>query len=124
MISGFQRKNRKSTVTLPRNDNDDPLADDYNKAIRWCEDRDSFQEYFSQSFENSCDVGINWLWMYPDYTLDPISGDLLTDSVSFNNVLWDQNFHKIDLSDCQGVWRRRWVTKRTLETLLPGYEKK
>lgn len=125
MIAGFQRKNRKSTITLPNQSNEisDELADDYNKAIRWCDDRDNFQEYFSNSFEGSTDVGINWLWMYPDYTYDPISGDLFTDSVSFNNVLWDQNFHKIDLTDCQGVWRRRWVSKSTAMALLPGYDK-
>src|SRR5690606_1129317 len=123
MINGWQRKHRKSTITIPNQEDTDPLADDYNKAIRWCEDRDNFQEYFSQSFEGATDVGINWLWMYPDYTYDPISGDLLTDSVAWNNVLWDQNFHKMDLTDCNGVWRRRWVSKQQLFTLLPGYEK-
>ena len=122
MITGWQRKHRKSTITVPNQEDTDPLADDYNKVIRWCEDRDNFQEYFSQSFEGATDVGINWLWMYPDYTYDPVSGDLLTDSVSWNNVLWDQNFHKMDLTDCNGVWRRRWVSKQQLFSLLPGYE--
>lgn len=125
MIAGYQRKNRKSTITVP-NQNDqesDVLADDYNKVIRFCEDRDNFQEYFSQSFEGGIDVGINWLWMYIDYTNDPISGDLFTDSVAFNNVLWDQNFHKMDLTDCQGVWRRRWCSKSSVMALLPGMEK-
>lgn len=122
MITGFQRKNRKSTITVPNQDDTDPLCDDYNKVLRWTEDRDNFQEYFSQSFEGGVDVGINWLWMYLDYTNDPLSGDIFTDSVSFNNVLWDQNFHKMDLTDCNGVWRRRWVTKEGLCALLPGYE--
>ena len=123
MIAGFQRKNRKSTITMPSQQDADELTDDYNKAIRWCEDRDNFQEYFSESFENGADVGINWLWMYPDYTYDPISGDLFTDSVSVNNVMWDQNFHKMDLTDCGGIWRRRWVSKEALKVLLPGYSK-
>jgi len=122
MISGFQRKNRKSTITVPNQADTDVLADDYNKIIRWCEDRDSFQEYFSESFENSCDVGINWLWMYMDYTNDPISGDIFSDNVAFNNVLWDQNFRKMDLTDCNGIWRRRWVSKNAAMRLLPGYE--
>lgn len=122
MITGFQRKNRKSTITVPNQQENDALADDYNKVIRWCEDRDSFQEYFSQSFEGGVDVGINWLWMYPDYTYDPISGDLFTDSVSYNNVLWDQNFRKMDMTDMNGVWRRRWVSKMGALLLLPGYE--
>ncbi len=123
MINGFQRKNRKSTITMPVQQDNDALADDYNKVIRWCEDRDNFQEYFSQSFENGGDVGINWLWMYPDYTNDPISGDLFTDSVSYVDVLWDQNFHKMDLTDCMGLYRRRWVSKMGAMALLPGYDK-
>jgi hypothetical protein len=121
MISGFQRKNRKSTITIPNQVDTDNLCDDYNKCIRWCEDRDNFQEYFSESFENGADVGINWLWMYMDYTNDAVSGDIFTDSVAFTNVLWDQNFRKQDLTDCNGVWRRRWVSKNAAMVLVPGY---
>lgn len=123
MIAGYQRKNRKSTVTLPIHEGDDSLSDDYNKVIRWCEDRDGFQEYHSQAFEGSCDTGMTLLYMYPDYTFDPVSSDLMTDCVSFNNFLIDQYFRKQDLSDCNGIWRRRWVSKEVAKTLLKGYEK-
>lgn len=123
MIAGFQRKNRKSTITLPVHDGDDPLADDYNKVLRWCDDRDGFQEYLSQSFEGACDVGEYLLHIYPDYTFDPISGDLFTDSVAWNNYLIDQYTRKQDLSDCNGIWRRRWTSKEQTKLLLPGYEK-
>ena len=123
MICGFQRKNRKSTITLPVNENDDALADDYNKVFRWCDDRDGFQEYLSQSFEGACDTGMTLLHLYPDYTLDPISGDLFTDCVSYNNYLIDINFRKQDLTDCNGIWRRRWTSKEGAKQLLPGYAK-
>ena len=123
MICGFQRKNRKSTITLPVHENDDQIADDFNKVLRWCEDRDGFQEYLSQAFEGSCDTGMTLLHLYPDYTLDPISGDLFTDCVSYNNYLIDQYYRKQDLSDCTGIWRRRWVNKVNAKALLPGYEK-
>ena len=122
MICGYQRRNRKSTVTIP-NTNEDPLSDDFNTVLKWCDDRDGFQEYFSQSFEGACDVGMNMLHLYPDYTLDPISGDLFTDSVSFNNYLIDPYFRKQDLTDCNVIWRRRWVTKNTAKSLLPGHAK-
>jgi hypothetical protein len=121
MICGFQRKNRKSTVMLPVHENDDPLADDYNKVMRWCDDRDGFQEYLSQSFEGAVDTGETLLHLYPDYTFDPISGDLFTDNVAFNNYLIDQYTRKQDLSDCNGIWRRRWTSKEVAKTLLPGY---
>lgn len=119
MINGYQRKNRKSTITLPQNDNEDPLADDYNKVLKWSEDRDGFQEYLSQSFESSNDTGINLLHLYPDYTLDPISGDLFTDSVGYCNFLIDPYFRKQDLTDCGFVWRRRWCNKNSAKALLP-----
>jgi hypothetical protein len=123
MIAGFQRRNRKSVVSLPINDDDDPLADDYNKAIRWMEDRNGFHEYFSQAFESACDVGETLLHVYPDYTFDPISGDYFVDSVQWNNYLTDQYSRKQDLSDCNGIWRRRWTSKVMAKTLLPGYAK-
>lgn len=123
MICGFQRKNRKSTTTMPQNNNDDPLADDYNKVMRWCDDRDGFQEYLSQSFEGACDTGETLLHLYPDYTFDPISGDLFTDAVQWNNYLIDSYSRKQDLSDCNGIQRRRWTSKVMAKMLLPGYSK-
>ena len=123
MICGFQRKNRKSTVMMPVHDEDDPLADDYNKVMRWCDDRDGYQEYQSQAFEGACDTGETLLYLYPDYTFDPISGDLFTDAVAFNNYLIDSYTRKQDLSDCNGIWRRRWTSKTIAKTMLPGYAK-
>lgn len=121
MVFGFQRRNRKSTIVLPVHDNDDPIADDFNACLRYCEDRSGFQEYISEAFEGSCDTGMTLLWMYMDYTLDPISGDIFDDSVSYNNFLIDQFFRKQDLSDCNGVWRRRWTSQDGAKRLLPGY---
>lgn len=120
MICGFQRKNRKSTITVPNLDND-PLSDEYNAVLKWSENRDGFQEYLSQAFEGSCDTGMSLLHLYPDYTLDPISGDLFTDQVSYNNFLIDPYFRKQDLTDCTFVWRRRWVNKDAAKALLPGF---
>ena len=120
MICGYQRKNRKSTITLPVHDTD-ALADDYNGVIKWSENRDGFQEYLSQAFEGACDTGCSLLHLYPDYTLDPISGDLFTDQVSYNNFLIDPYFRKQDLTDCSFVWRRRWVNKNAAKALLPGH---
>lgn len=120
MVGGRQRQNRKSTITVPTLQGDD-VADEYNTVLKWCEDRDGFQEYFSQSFENSVDVGINLLHMYVDYTFDSVSGDLFTDSVSYNNFLIDPYWRKMDFSDCNGIWRRRWVTHNEAKSLLPKY---
>lgn len=123
MICGYQRKNRKSTVAMPNQIDTDPLVDDYNKAIKWVDDRNGFQEYFSQGFEGAVTAGSSLLHIYPDYTLDPVSGDLFCDQVSYNNFLIDPYYRKQDLTDCGFVWRRRWVNKTQAKALLPGRSK-
>ena len=123
MVGGYQRKNRKSSITIPTLENGDDLADQYNKVMRWCDDRDGFQEYLSQAFEGALDVGETLLHLYPDFTFDPISGDLFTDAVAYNNYLIDSYTRKQDLSDCNGIWRRRWTSKQMAKTLIPGYAK-
>jgi len=121
MICGFQRKNRKSTITIPNQEDSDQLADDFNKVMRWCDDRDGFQEYLSQAFESAVDTGESMLHLYPDYTFDPVSGDLFTDNVASPNYLIDSYFRKQDLSDCNGIWRRRWTSKEMAKSLIPGH---
>jgi len=118
MIVGRQRQNRKSTITLPRFDNDE-LADDYNKALKYVENKSGFQEYFSQAFEGACDTGISLLHLYPDYNTDPISGNLSVENVSYNNFLIDTFFRKQDLSDCNFIWQRKWVSRDSAKVLLP-----
>lgn len=122
MIAGYQRKNRKSTVTLP-NFQDDPLSDDFNACLKWSEERDGFQEYLSEAFEGALDVGQSLLHLYPDYTFDPVNGDLFTDNVAYCNFLIDPYWRKMDLSDCGFIWRRRWVTNEGAQVLLPGHAK-
>lgn len=122
MVGGNQRRNRKSTITLPLHDND-ALCDDYNAVLKWCEGRDGFPEYFSEAFEGSITTGLNLLNLYIDYTNDPISGDLLTSVVDYNNILLDPNWRKMDFSDLGFAWRRTWNSKERTKCLLPGRDK-
>lgn len=122
MVVGNQRKNRKSTITLPLHDND-ALCDDYNNVLKWCESRDGFAEYFSEAYEGAITTGLNLLNLYIDYTNDPISGDLLTSVVDYNNILLDPNWRKMDFSDLGFAWRRTWNSKERTKTLLPGRDK-
>jgi len=118
MICGYQRRNRKSTVAMPVHQNDD-LADEFNAVMKFCEEKDGFQEYFSQAFEGAVDVGMSLLHMYMDYSQDPVSGDILTENIAFNNFLIDPYWRKMDLSDCRFIWLRKWASKEEAMSLLP-----
>lgn len=120
MITGHQRRNRKSTIVVPQADGDDALADDYTAVQIWSENRENAQSIYSQSFENGVDVGMDLIHLYPDYTYDPVSGDLGLESIPYNSFIIDPYFRSPDLSDCNFIWRRRWVSKEGAKVLLPG----
>lgn len=122
MICGFQRRNRKSTVALPIRQ-DDAVADDYNAMFKYCEEKDGFQEYFSEAFEGGVDVGMSLLHMYLDYSYDSVSGDLCTDQIAFSNFLIDPYWRKMDFSDCRYIWIRIWVSKERAMAILPQRQK-
>jgi hypothetical protein len=58
-----------------------------------------------------------------DYSMDPYNGDIFTDRVAYNNFIIDSYWRKQDLSDCNGLWRRKWVSKEGAKLLVPGYSK-
>lgn len=122
MICGFQRKNRKSTVMVPLEAADDQLAEDYTGCTLWSEKREGAHEYVSQAFEGAVDVGLAFLHLYPDYSNNSYIPDFRLDNVDFNSILIDPYWKKQDLSDCNGLWRRKWLSKDGVKILLPGLD--
>jgi len=120
MVAGYQRQHRKTSSLIPTGKEDQEIADAYTKLSVFSERKEGFHEYFSQAFENSLDVGFSLLHLYSDYSNDPVSGDLKTDFVPYNSVLIDPFFRKQDLSDCNYLWRRKWISKQIAKQLLPG----
>lgn len=123
MIGGYQRQHRKSSRFVPIEPRDQQLADDWTKLSMWSEMREGFHEYNSQAFQGAVDTGLYFLELVNDYSLDPVSGELKADCVPYNAVMIDPHSRKQDLSDCNYIWRRKWISKEKLKQFLPGMEK-
>lgn len=121
MITGYQRRNRRSTIVVPLQPNSDSLCDDYNKVIRWDEDRDNFQETLSEAFSEACDVGEDLLHLTLRYDDDLMSGDLYAERIGYNNYLIDTYTREPDLSDCNGIWIRQWLSKQSAKMYVPFF---
>lgn len=119
MISGHQRRNRKSTVVIPVENGDSETADQFSKILMWINTQESVLETISDSFKGSLVTGMNLLQVWVDYRSDPISGSIKVDNCSYNSFLIDPYFRKMDLSDCNFVWKRSFMTKRQVISLLP-----
>jgi hypothetical protein len=121
-ISGHQRRNRKTSVVTPIENGDAETADQFTKILLWINQQEGVLHTISDSFEGSLITGMTLLHTYMDYREDPVSGNIKVDSLKFNQFLIDPFFRKQDLSDCNFVWRRSFLTKRECISLLPDHE--
>ena len=124
MIDGFQRRNRKSIIVAPVENADDFTADQFTKIMYWLDSQENFSETVSDAFRGALVTGMNLLQVWVDYRNDPISGNIKVDNCSYNSFLIDPFFRKPDLSDCTGIWKRTFLTKREVISLLPEHESK
>ncbi len=123
MISGHQRRNRKSTIVVPVENGDQETADQFSKILMWASNQEQILETISDSFHGALVTGMNLLQVWMDYREDPVSGNIKVDNCSYNSFLIDPYFRKTDLSDCNGIWKRSYITRREALSLLPGREK-
>lgn len=122
MISGHQRRNRKSTIVTGYENFDSETADQFTKIFAWLAQREGIYETISDGFESSLITGMCLLAPYMDYREDPISGNIKLEKLDYNDFLIDPYFRKQDLSDCNGLWRRKYITKREALSLFPDRE--
>ena len=119
MISGYQRRNRKSTIVTPVENGDEETADQFTKIMYWLNQREGVLHTVSDSFHGALVTGMNLLQVWVDYRSDPVSGDIKVDNCSYNSFLMDPFFKKADLSDCNAIWKRSYLTRRECATLVP-----
>lgn len=119
MIDGHQRRNRKSTIAVPLENGDNDTADQFTKVLMHVYKRDDISETISSAFRGAITTGMNLLQVWVDYRTDPVSGNIRVDNRSFNEFLIDPYFKKPDLSDCNALWTRKYLTKRECISLIP-----
>lgn len=125
MIEGYQRRNRLATIVIPADNDPDEgqTSDDLTTVLKWVKRQDDTYEKISDTFGGTITCGLNLLQTWMDFREDPESGDICTSRIPFNAFLMDNYWTKSDLSDCDRIWTRRYVTKRQLQSLIPGIDK-
>ena len=121
MISGHQRRNRKSIIAVPVDNADEETADQFSKVLLWATQQEGVLETISNSFHGALVTGMNLLQVWIDYRSDPVCGNIKVDNCSYNSFLIDPYFKKQDLSDCNALWKRSFLSKRECMSLLPAY---
>jgi len=122
MITGYQRQHRKSTVCTPIENSDEMTSNQFSKILMWDDQKNHVLETISDAFDGAVTSGMNLLSVWMDYRNDPVNGDLAVDNVAFNGYLIDPYFKKMDLSDCNSIWTRKYLSRNQVKSLVPGRE--
>ena len=122
VVSGFQRRNRKTTIAIPVQSPMQKTADQMTKCLYYVhEDANAYQVYSDAFEQGAVTQGIGLVSIYNDYTNDPASGDIKLRYVDFKSVLMDPFFRKHDLSDCRFIWTRQFFDKEEASKLYPDF---
>lgn len=120
MIEGYQRDHRKSTVCVPIESSDDQTADQFTKLLFHANNTGNVLHNISDAFKGALIGGMNMLSLWMDYRNDPVNGDIKVDNLAYNAYLIDPYFKKMDLSDCNDIWTRKYLSRQQVISLLPG----
>ncbi|MFI5332615.1 MAG: hypothetical protein ACHQVS_00780 [Candidatus Babeliales bacterium] len=118
MIHGHQCRNRKSIIATGVENADAKTADQFTKIILNINQQENVLETISTAFRGALVTGMNLLQIWVDYRQDPVSGNIKVDYLPYNAFLIDPFFTKHDLSDCNSLWTRKFLTKRECIALL------
>jgi hypothetical protein len=122
MITGHQRQNRKSTIVQPVEGSDQETSDQFSKLMFHVNTKGNVLSTISEAFEGAVTTGMNLMSVWMDYRNDPVNGDICVDNLSYNAYLIDPYFKKMDLSDCNSLWTRKYLSRAQAIQLLPGRE--
>ncbi|MCE5319441.1 MAG: hypothetical protein LLG04_19005 [Parachlamydia sp.] len=122
MPAGYQRQHRKSTIVTPVLPHAQQGADDFTKLLYYANNNASIDFTLSDAFEGALTTGMNMLSVWMDFRNDPVNGEIKVDNVSYNGYLIDPYFKNMDMSDCNNIWTRKYLTQKTVAGLLPGRE--
>lgn len=121
MITGYQRQHQKSIVYSPRESEDQETSDQFTKLAYWASGVCGLNQHISDAFEGAVVTGQTMFHLWWDYRTDPINGEPAVDVLQYNDFLIDPYYRKQDLSDCNYIWRRKWMSNKDIASLLPQY---
>lgn len=120
MITGYQRQHRKSTICTPIESSAQETSDQFTKLLYHNNKQGRVLDTISDAFGGAIATGMNLLSIWMDYRNDPVNGDIKVDNVSYNGYLLDPYFKNMDLSDCNSIWTRKYLSREMVKSLIPG----
>jgi hypothetical protein len=118
VVTGFQRRNRKSTICVPVKKESQKTADQITKCLYYVHNKCGAYQVYSDAFEQGAlTQGIGLINIYKDNVTD----DINLRYVDFKSVIIDPFIRRHDLSDCRFIWTRQFFDRKEAIMLYPQF---
>lgn len=122
MVSGYQRRNRKSTICIPVKPETQKTSDQLTKCLYQVHNNSNLYQVYSETFElGALTQGLGFTYFYKDTTDDPISGNIKGRYIDLKSALWDPYWRKLDMSDCRFWWMRTFFDRNECALMHPEF---
>ena len=123
LITGYQRKNRLSSVVVPIENSDQATADLRTQLLLFAMNYADGYRVISDCFGGALKTGFNLATLWVDYRDDPVNGDIRIGREPYSGFIVDPYFTTLDFSDCSYILRRKYLSEDQAASLLPSQEK-
>jgi hypothetical protein len=123
MITGYQRKNRLSSVVSPIENSDQKTADQLSQLLLYVMNYGEGYRTISDCFGGALKTGWNLCSVWMDYRDDPLDGDIRFGREPYNSFICDPYFSNLDWSDCNYILRRKYLSLEQAQSMLPKHRK-
>lgn len=121
-IAGTEKRMRKDYKVLPREQNDEAMAEVKTKLIKYTDDVNLTQWHRSEAFKQAAVAGLGWI--EEGLNPDPEQEIIYAGTEDWRNVLRDSHSRKIDYNtDARYLFRRRVLDLDYACALLPNSRK-
>lgn len=125
MISGYQRRNRKTSVCVPIQSPMQKTSDQMTKCLYHVHNQSGAYQVYSDCFElGAITQGLGFVSIYKDTCNDPISGDIKLRYIDMKSCLFDPYFRKHDMSDARFFWTRQFLDRQEAALYYPEWADK
>lgn len=122
MVTGHQRRNRKTTTCIPILSPMQKTSDQLTKCLFHVHNTCQGYQVYSDAFEQGAlTSGLGFISIYKDTTQDPISGDIKMRYIDMKACLFDPYFRKPSGEDMRFFWTRHFYDRNEAAIIHPKY---
>ena len=122
MVTGYQRRNRKSTQVFPLKEALTKTSDQLNKCLDYVHSTCGAYQIYSDAFEQGALIqGLGFVSIFQDLTNDPISGDIRLRYIDMKSCWFDPFFRRHDMSDARFFSTRQFFDREEAALLYPQF---